>query len=92
MVHTEDSDSLLASSSSSASIEYLGLSGYARTGFKSHHDWGDKWVYFVNGLNSNGHAETDLFVRFDIINRKWEELPKLPSKNWCPATYICQKT
>ena len=69
-------------------IDFLGLSGIKRSGFKSHYKIGDRYIYFIGGIE-NKH-EISKICRFDLIQRKWEHFKDVPETylELCPASYI----
>jgi hypothetical protein len=64
------------------------FSGFPRTRFKMHNEFGDHMVYFINGLNTHTNLLSNICTRFDMQSRKWKQMPSLTNNCPQPGTFI----
>ena len=58
------------------------FSGFARTRFRMHNEFGENMVYIINGLDTFTNLLSNICTRFDMQTRKWKRMPNLT--NTCP--------
>ena len=63
-------------------------SGLKKSRFKMHNDYGDKFVYVLNGIDSDTNIFQNTCMRFDLQSHLWKTLPTMNNPCTQPGTVI----